>query len=182
MKPLYQIFKEYDYIKSYLEEEELTEDIENQLFINRNEVNEKINDYVNIIELCNNSIDNRKKIIEKLKQQDEKDEILKEKLKFNILLAVKSYGVLNKSGNFNHKTELYSITQKENKSIVVADINLLPVETLKATIKTNYQNAMLIKESLGLDIIFDVDKIKLKPLMENCEGAYFETKESIAIK
>lgn len=182
MKPLYQIFKEYDYIKSYLEEEELTEDIENQLFINRNEVNEKINDYVNIIELCNNSIDNRKKIIEKLKQQDKKDEILKEKVKFNILLAVKSYGVLNKSGNFNHKTELYSITQKENKSIVITDINLLPVETLKATIKTNYQNAMLIKESLGLDIIFDVDKIKLKPLMENCEGAYFETKESIAIK
>lgn len=143
MKPIFEIKKEYADILDQIEENngEITEEIENRLAINEGEIKQKGVAYAVVVksmEAEQITIDNEIKRLQQLKKvRDNIISNLKDRLKY----ALEHYSI------DEIKTETLKINFRKSKSVVVSDIDSLPEQCKKITVKVE-PDKKLIKEMI----------------------------------
>lgn len=180
MSNLFNIQEKYLMLMSQIEEleGELTPEVEEQLNINREELEEKLKAYYYIIKTKEGEIQLAKDEIDRLRQVMESKSNLIQKLKSKVNDALKLFGEQGKSGNFKLKLENLSIYNVYNKPVIVEDsfsdsryYNYSIDHKLNKDQVNKLKDAFL--EATGLDIVaassVTVDKKKLKSDLEVTE-------------
>ena len=128
MKTLIQLILEYQELGEHLEFDELTPELEEQLAINRNNLEEKVEDYIQLIDTLQSENENLSKKADRIKELKDKNKKTIDFLKSKLLVATKLYGINNKNGNKNLKVGIFSLTQKVNPIVVIDNEELIPKE------------------------------------------------------
>lgn len=174
-KSLYELEKEYLEIINILEENggELTSELEESITINKNELNEKIGKYFNLIaelENINNAIKSEvKRLNSKILNKEKTINILQNAVKNATILFGKEE--FTKKGNKAYLLELedLSIRLSPSESVIITDENVIPQEFINTTTK----------------IITSVDKKAIKTAIEqgvDINGCYIEVKHNVNFK
>lgn len=128
MKTLIQLILEYQELGEQLEFDELTPELEEQLAINRNNLEEKVEDYIQLIDTLQSENENLSKKADRIKELKDKNKKTIDFLRAKLLMTTKLYGIDNKNGNKNLKVGMFSLTQKINPFVVIDNPALVPDE------------------------------------------------------
>lgn len=149
MKTLIALILEYQELGEQLEFDELTSELEEQLSINRSNLENKVEDYIQLIDTLQSEIENLNNRAKKIKELKDRNEKTIDFLKSKLLVATKLYGINNKNGNKNLKAGTFSLTQKINPIVVIDDEELVPEEFKKTVTEIKIDKralANLLKE------------------------------------
>ena len=122
-KSLFEIGDELKLIIAELEENggELTEEIEERLAINKNELDTKLDSYRYVISKTSSSIDFLNDQIELLQAKIKAKNNLIDRLKERIAMAVTTYGDTSKTGTKFIATDVFNYTFIKTKPLIVLD-------------------------------------------------------------
>lgn len=186
MANIFEIGQQYQEIMDELEENggELTEEIQERLNINRNEMNDKLDAYRKVIKMKDADIATAKEEIEELSRKIKVRENIIKRLKDTISFAVNKYGGLTKGGSRTFSNGLNKFTFVKTTPVVIdpdADVSLNNKELLpylKTTFVVNVigEDAIKAKKTID-DIAFgnplitvkqdsEVRKNDIKPVLE----------------
>lgn len=168
---LYEITKDLRLICSDLEENggELTDELAELLTINQNNLKEKLSDYRKAILHYNTIVECSKNEKKRLNDRQKVKENIINRLKSNILLAVKEFGYDGKSGN--KIIELNDVTfYTKNTKIVNYNedrVNLL-INTLFAYIyELNSEGLLVLGKDFDVQSLMDIINEQIKTSLEN---------------
>lgn len=183
-KSIFTLGEEYLNCLYELEENggELTDDINDRLNINKDELENKINNYCDYINLLKKESEFLEDKIKELKSKIKSKENTTDRIKEYIKLAINTWGEIPKnSKNKNIKTLEHSVTFVNKPKLVVNDEILVPKEYKKFTI-SNLSNEQLIE----IDKIVPINTIKIKEdiindkLFEDINNKQLEIEDNIA--
>jgi hypothetical protein len=188
MSNLFDIASEYLMILDELEENggELTDDILDRLNINRDELNDKLENYRKVIAMYEGQIRTLGEEVDRLKAKMKVKNNIIDRLKDRIKIAISTYGNPTKTGSKSYETEFSKFTFVKTKSVVfdddfeltLRDTKLKPYIKGDISIKATGDGILdiqnkLIALGLSYSTTLNVLKTDLKPILEH-DPEYFE--------
>ena len=130
LRNLFNIATEYlraiDDLENYFEENpeaegEIPEHLHERIYINRNEMEEKLHAYKDVIDMFNADIALLQERAKELALKQKRAERTIERLKSVMAYAVKQFGTVNEKGNYKFKTSFGSFNYIRTDKVVVED-------------------------------------------------------------
>lgn len=184
MSNIFDLSLEYIQIMDELEENggELTDDILDRLNINKDELDDKLENYRKVIAMINGRIETIAKEQERLTAKAKVQANMIEKLKERMKIAVNLYGDVTKTGNKTYTNGLSKFTVVKTHPLYIApsfelDLDnkeLLPYVKGSFVFKTSGEDVVNLKSKLtALGISFSeefaIDKTSLKKALSTLE-------------
>lgn len=195
LKPFWQILKEYKEVEELLEYDEVTDELIEKLTINKSELEEKTEDLIGLdnyyeteLSKCDAEILFYKSEIERVKQQYNRIEKKKNRVKQFIFDAVKLFGKKNKTGNPELQVGSYKLRVGTTKSVEITDMDRLPRSVINYKIgdSFNYYTIQVLQEKFDINKVTEqADKTAIKKHLDQGDiinGAEIVEKETLYIK
>jgi hypothetical protein len=173
-KPTYQILKEYQQLVAILEEDEVTDELMKYLTINKNEAEEKIEDFITLRGYYSGEIDKVTEEIKRLSVVKDKYENADKRLKSQLIEVIKAYGDVTKSGSTNLKAGNYSLTVSKSVSTEISTMEYLPKKFLNYAISVDGELYEKIQKEFKVEGKASADKVMIKKAFTNKEYEYIE--------
>lgn len=201
---LYEIKEEYKELLSNAEEELANDGIvspetEKALMINQEQLLEKAENYTNLLEILDSRMHMADRQLEKVKDFKDRQTTLANKLKYNMLQALLTYGDEDKNGVRRLEFATTKLSTRKAKFVDIEDENLIPDQHKTVEVKMSLERWNAIKKILlekgGASLLSDiftgklhytekiaVNKTSIKGTIGDTPGASVEDRIHLVIK
>lgn len=180
---LYEITNELRLICSELEENggELTEELAEALTVNQNNLKEKLSNYRRAILHYNSIIECSKNEKKRLNDRQKIKENIINRLKSNILSAVKEFGYDGKNGNKIIELDDITFYTKNIKSVAFDEnrVNLLIDSLFEYIHELDSQGMLVLGEDFDIQALLDIINEQIKCTLENPEDFILFTMQDL---
>lgn len=170
---LYEITEELRLICSELEENggELTDELAELLTINQNNLKEKLSNYRKAILHYNTIVECSKNEKKRLNDRQKVKENIINRLKSNILFAVKEFGYDGKSGNKIIELDDVTFYTKNTKAVNYDEdrVNLLVNSLFAYIYELNSESLLILGKEFDIQALINIINEQIKNTLENPE-------------